>query len=549
MKIHPLHKHRHIRHGIAVFALLLSAGIGLLPSCRKDFDTDRIRALEWNPEIALQLVDDSVTLRRILTQGGAEDHLYIDESGDISILYYYNNDAFRIRPADLLRINNIDYLYNRPISAEEVQILQNGNLALAPVPFTVGLTGLQQDMRVDKMRIKKGNLVIVSENTFANPGYLTIAFPQATLGGAPFSARLEPLASGTSTRTFPLDGVLFDLTSTPNQLKAEVAGLLRQSTSVNQGDQIRTSIRLVIESVASFEGYLGQHVFDGMQDTIRVNVFNNAYALGEVYFVDPQATVTMVNSIGVPAHITIEQMVAINEVSQQTLDIADRLGAGSAFAIPSAVEPLVKPALKTMNYTNANTGNAMHDFFNVKPDHVGFRVKTTINPDGPVRNFFGDTSSFYGDLRIKLPLWGHFDHLTYQDTFDLIIDKPDLLEYLEFKTHLVNGMPFSGLMQVYFTDEQYQIRDSLAGSDRILIREAPVDPATYLPYPGQFGIKDTVYILSKERMLNFENVRKMLVKAVLFSPGQGTTDVKLRADQSIRMRFSARGKISTTFKP
>ncbi len=45
----------------------------------------------------------------------------------------------------------------------------------------------------------------------------------------------------------------------------------------------------------------------------------------------------------------------------------------------------------------------------------------------------------------------------------------------------------TGLMQVYFTDENYNKLDSLAGDDQILISEAPVDPATYLPYPGMYG--------------------------------------------------------------
>jgi hypothetical protein len=50
-------------------------------------------------------------------------------------------------------------------------------------------------------------------------------------------------------------------------------------------------------------------------------------------------------------------------------------------------------------------------------------------------------------------------------------------------------------------------------------------------------------------MQNFENVRKMLVKGILFSPNEGKQDIKLKADQALVFRFSARAKFRTTIQP
>jgi hypothetical protein len=109
-------------------------------------------------------------------------------------------------------------------------------------------------------------------------------------------------------------------------------------------------------------------------------------------------------------------------------------------------------------------------------------------------------------------------------------------------------MPMYGLMQVYFTDDQYNKKDSLAGDDQILIRSAPVDPVTQLPYPGQYGVKDTTYVLDMNRMQNLENVTKMLLKAVLFTANNGQSDVKLKADQAISVNFAARAKLRTVIQ-
>ena len=166
-----------------------------------------------------------------------------------------------------------------------------------------------------------------------------------------------------------------------------------------------------------------------------------------------------------------------------------------------------------------------------------------INPNGTTQNFFRENSLLYANLRVKLPLYGHFDHLTFQDTLNFSIEKPKEIERLEFRTKMVNGLPLTAMVQVYFTDENFNKLDSLTGNDRILIKEAQVNPETHLPYVGSFGIKDTTFILDNQRMINFENVKKVMVKAVLHSSDEGTINVKLRANQVLDIKFTALVKL------
>ncbi|MFZ4522535.1 MAG: hypothetical protein ACOYNC_12575 [Bacteroidales bacterium] len=533
---------KHLRatslvQGMCLFLILVSVG------CRKDFNFDKVKNLSWNPDLALPLVNDTITLKRVLTQGNAENHLYIDESGNISILYYYNNDAFRIRPNDLIKLSPLNVSFQHQVTQTEQNILAISDLTLPPVAFNLNINGNQPDMRVDKFMIKKMVVRVTSNHTFSNDGYLTVRIQNATRNGLPFSFTISPFTPGQVQTTDTIENVFVDLSSSPNTMTATVEGLLKKSGSPVAGDQILADFRLSIDTIGRFEGFLGHQTLTQLMDTVKVNVFNNAYTLGEVYFMDPQATISIVNSIGIPTDITIEKMIGINQVTGYTMDIADRLGAGANFSVPSPLINATQSVTKTMYYTNENTGNAMNDFFNIKPDHVAFQVKTVINPTGTPLNFFSDTSSFYGDLRIKLPLWGHFDHLTFVDTFDLVIDKPEELEHLEFRTNIANGLPLTALMQLYFTDEHYVIKDSLLGMNKLFIREAPVDPATYLPYPGVFGLRDTTFILDNKRMLNLKSVKKMLLKAVLHSADNGKTNVKLRADQALKLNFSARAKV------
>jgi hypothetical protein len=535
-----------LKTGLLLICIILMVALN---GCKKDFNFEKVKDLSWTPEIALPLVNENITLKQALVQTGTEDHLYIDESGDISILFYFNSDAFRIRPNDLIAISPVDFTYGHQVTKAEQTILGSMDLTIPTVTFTRTLTGNTQNTRVDKLLVREGVIRVISDHTFNNPGYLTVRIRNATKNGIPFSFTLSSFVEGHMETDIDIAGLYLDLSSSPNTIQAEVEGFIKQSGEPVAGDQISNTFQINISKIARFEGFLGKQTFSQLKDTVRVDVFNNAFALGEVYFVDPQASITIVNSIGIPTEIIVEKLVSLNDASGSKLDIADHLGAGGDFLVPSPSITATQPAIKTMIYSNANTGDAMNEFYNLKPDRVAFQISTLINPSGTPLNFFSDTSSFYSDLRVKLPLYGHFDHLTLQDTFDLVINKPEELEWLLFRTNIVNGLPLNALVQLYFTDEFYNIKDSLTGNDRILIEEAPVDPATHLPYPGMYGVKDTSFYMNLERMENLKNVKKVLVKAVMNSSEGGQVNVKLRADQTLKVNLSARTKLRKTIEP
>jgi hypothetical protein len=181
----------------------------------------------------------------------------------------------------------------------------------------------------------------------------------------------------------------------------------------------------------------------------------------------------------------------------------------------------------------------MENFFNIKPNLVLFKINTSLNPTGQVVNFFSDTSSFYANLRIRLPLFGHFDNISIQDTFSFSIANPKDVELIEFKTRMVNGLPLQAIMQVYFVDRHFNRLDSLTEDDVIVINEAPVDSSTYLPIPGMFGVKDTSFFFDQDKIQGIESVENILVKAVLQSSEGGSYNVKIKAAQSLKMNFSA----------
>jgi hypothetical protein len=432
---------------------------------------------------------------------------------------------------------------------EEEQIIRMQDFAIPTASTTLNLATSAPGIEFRKVTVKKGGILISTQSTFNNNGYLQVTLPQATLNGVPFSQSVELFRTGNTHDTIDLTGVVLDLNASPNMVTVLVDGLIRKNNQTVAGDYFHSEFAVKIDEIGLFEGYLGQEIFFPGEEAVKITAFNNAYVLGDLYFIDPRVSVTMVNSIGVPATITIEKLWAKNEASNVTLDITDRLGANATFGIPSPAYSATNPVTYTMTYTNENTGNSMHEMFNLKPDKVFFKIKTEINPNGPTANFFRDTSSLYANLKVQLPLFGHFDHLTLQDTFDFALNRQKEIESMEFRTKIVNGLPLTARMQVYFTDSLYHVIDSLTGSNQIIIKEAPVDPTTFLPYPDQFGLRDTSFFIDLTRMDRLFTARKILVKAVMNSANEGIPNVKIKAAHLLRVNFSALVRLKVSVNP
>ena len=196
------------------------------------------------PDFAVPLVNDSITFESALIETGTEKNFYIDESGDISILYYFHDDAFHIAVNDLLSLPDFPLAYSHQVTLPEQQLLSNQDFPIPPVSFNIDLTQNNPGVRVDKLLVKDGYMVVHSNNSFDNSGYLNFTILNATKGGVPFSISIAPFNAGDTYDTIDLSGVLFDLSATPNMASVKVEGLLKQSSQPVAGDVINSNYKI-----------------------------------------------------------------------------------------------------------------------------------------------------------------------------------------------------------------------------------------------------------------------------------------------------------------
>jgi hypothetical protein len=125
-----------------------------------------------------------------------------------------------------------------------------------------------------------------------------------------------------------------------------------------------------------------------------------------------------------------------------------------------------------INKDNSN----IDDVVNARPKWIQFKAKATTNPDGlDHHNFVTYDSEIDVDVIMELPMWGYIHNWHMYDTTE--VDLSDLqgeynpVERLLVRIDIQNGFPIEAYGQVYFTDENYVVLDSLfyTNEERLLL--------------------------------------------------------------------------------
>jgi hypothetical protein len=146
------------------------------------------------------------------------------------------------------------------------------------------------------------------------------------------------------------------------------------------------------------------------------------------------------------------------------------------------------------------------------PGSISFGVEAETNPSGNVvKNFITDKSQYGVKAKLTLPIYGYADFMVMLDTLrfnfeDFFQNPPEEIKRLAFRLNFTNGLPIDIYAQMYFTDENYAVLDSIFDEPRIVEGamdndgDGKVDPIQNNPIEVEFprtkidNISETRYI-------------------------------------------------------
>ncbi len=524
-------------------------------SCLKgNFDFKKLSKSYWKPDLAIPLVNSSMSLKNILTLSNSNNNIQVDANNFITLVYKGN--LFSMRADEVVAIPDQPFSFNFSLPNTAVSAFNllpdSSSYTLNPaISNTFNFNSGSSDSYIDSLHLKSCLLVLNLTSAFQHPSEVTIQIPDAKKNGNSFSTIVNLPAAGsnpvTQNANFDLSGYTINMHSggLPNTLKV-VYGLklTKGNTAITSGHNNMDIIMSMSNITFSrLYGSIGQKLVAPDTDTIQVLLFNNSLSSGSFSLVNASMAINISNSFGVPIRANFEKLQGYSPNSQTPIIPITSPIFNNPLPI-NTPQQIGQSANSSILLTSSNSN--ILDALGNMPKYLIYKVDALSNPPPPsvqMQNFIQDSSRFKLDVDINLPLEGKLKDLLFQDTIQFKFIDVDELESLGLKLFFNNGFPIETKVQVYFADDSGQVLDSLL-QDPVVLASGNVGADGRVTSPT---IKVSEINYPEEKIQRLKQVRKIYVRAAASTYDNGNKNVKIYSDYRLDLKISGRAKLRFKF--
>lgn len=277
------------------------------------------------------------------------------------------------------------------------------------------------------------------------------------------------------------------------------------------------------------KGFLGDKSTTLQATSLELGAFGSSLANANLSLAQPVVKITLINDYGVPVQGTFITL----EARKTGAFLPFQISPPSPFTLAS---PSVLGNSATTNISVTNS-KALLDF---GPTEFYYQFKARINPSiATGSNFLADTSKLRIRLDAEIPLYGNASNIVLMDTlkFDLSNIDESQIEQASLKVNIQNELPLDGKIQIYLTDEKFQIIDSLlATAQTDLVKGSTVTSSGDLQVLG---------IVDEEVPLEDAKINKLFIAKAIILKSQMNTS-KNAAGQFPDVKFKSAYKMNVS---
>lgn len=483
----------------------------LFQACQNYEDFRELDTINYEPEVAIPLINSSITIDDALQEMDDISFLSIDDEGLITINY----------ESDLLEQG----------VAEHIAAIENFPLFLVDSFMSVPIP-LFDNISVSKLHLKTGTMSFEIQSNHAEDIQLSISLPGMKRNGIPFEI----------STSIPYGG------STPVSASIAPESLAGYEMTLDDGkvdiryEAFTTSgTRVLLDGISGeaenwtfsqLDGVWGNESFALEKDTISFELSND-WIDGEISFSNPKIKINLSNSIGMPLAIKLQDLTAYTKEGN-AIPISSTFEDGFKINYPSLSEiGEEKSSLIVIDKTNSNIVSVI----NAIPEYITYEVVVIINPDeSTATGFISENSMVKSNIEIELPIQGSASGIKLEADTDFTMEDIDEVEYATFKLVTDNEIPIDLNLQLYFMDGNQEIIDSLFDGSQLILG-APMTAAngTVLNSTETINFID----ISPQRMQNIQRARVIRTKAAFSTSNSGTVTVSIRNHQKLSLKMGA----------
>ena len=497
--------------------LFLLMSLFLIQSCVKDLqDIDSIEVENWQPEVAIALVNTTVSIQDFLDDFDSQGYLNIDDENFMTLVYESN--VLSVLGEDIIDIPD----FTIPMM-DTSMILSYGDIITS--------------FDIDFFTVKNGILDFAFQSPYSEDMSVIIEVRNLTQNGNSLAYSTTAQYSGSSptnvSGTIDLSGYVMDF------MNDEIEVRYIATNATGERKELQNMVLQFHEfEFSMIQGYFDQYEFDLISDAILINLFETAVG-GSLNIEDPKINFKITNSFGVPIGMVAESLTA-ETMSEGTMDLYTVLDDGIALNYPTAME-VGQSKITNVGVTKDNSN--LSEIVSSSPTQLNYELSAITNPtnDPSITGFVLDTSRFDMDVEIELPIWLSASDFAVEKISEFDASLFEDIEIAEFKLITENGLPIEAGVQAYFMDENNVILDSLFNtSDMTLI------PAAEVNTQGEVTSKissENIAEFNIDRIAKIQNATQISIKGIVSTAEMGTVAVKFHTDYGMNFKLGVIAKL------
>lgn len=378
---------------------------------------------------------------------------------------------------------------------------------------------------------------------------VTITLPYVTKNGNPFSQVLNLNSNQVSATnisgSFDLSGYTFDLTGAGNKtnyLPAIItADVISSNTPVpiDTADAVTANITIDNIEFSYVDGYLGNQSIVVPLDTLDFSLFSKNLGIN-VSLADPQITLKLKNSVGIPINGDLSALSVIGENGNTIpfTGIANPLVINSPGAVGQTATTNIAINKNTSNITTVLTSN---------PKSIIYGLTGSTNPNGFAINFLTDSSSIDVSMEMDIPLYGSVSGFVIKDTIAFPAEAFKNVHTATLRSIITNEFPIECGVQMYFLDGSHAMIDSLfaSGYEQIV-------PSSTIDGNGELvsasAPKTTDMSVDATMVEKLKAAKYIVVATTLATANNGTQAAKFYSTYKMNVKLGILAKVNIDLK-
>jgi hypothetical protein len=483
--------------------------LALLSGCQLLDDPERTND-NWEPEIAIALLNTELNLEDILRQQGDPALVQSDSSRLLHLIF----------EEDLG-----DFTYEKAFELDSVTttIADSAGVLFLIFPEVGGI----REAHFDGGELRA--LIIARDTAPIRLFYSMPEFRQAD--GSVLQGDTLINGPGSLDLRIPMNGAKI--------IAPDIIGtFLVSARRIDTGARVQLEGKIGMQdlSYSYLEGVLLPFTETTPVDTVALDIPLQSLA-GQVQWEQFDLELRIRNSFGIPMKARLPLM-EVETRNRGILNLEnDSLSQGFVINYPDTNE--VGESKETLLHFDEENSNFL-EVFSAFPEQLRFQFEgSTLFDENP--GFVLDTSKIGLAVALDLPFILRSDGLLLSDTFALSVrewEQLDLLQEASLRIQTENGFPVELELQVVFLENEQAI-DSMFAEQRQVLSAAPVDNAGRAT---ELSVLNFDIPLSPDQLAKLNRTTHLLLRAYLQTTQQGSVPVSFYDDYQLFFKMGIKAK-------